>query len=195
MLDRTADAAGDVEVGRDPGAGLADLLVVRSPAGGGDHPRDAERAAEQLGQLQEVAESVGAAGPATGADHDPGGLEAAALVGLELLDRHDAGDQVGSAAISGRVLDDVGGPGVSAGVASTAWPATVKTAGRSSRTISSRAAPPTTWRVTLNGDSPLKDSTLAAIATPARAATWAITSVPRSVPPAITTTDFDRRAR
>ncbi len=73
-------------------------------------------------------------------------------------------------------------------MASTAWPATENTAGRWSRSISSSAAPPTTWRVTTNGASPWKDSTFAAIATPARAATWAISSLPRSVPAAITTT-------
>ena len=70
------------------------------------------------------------------------------------------------------------GPRVSAGLASTACPATVKTAGRWSRRISSITAPPTTWRVTTNGASPPKDTTLAAIATPSRAATWASTSVP-----------------
>ena len=41
VLDRAADAAGDVEVGRDPAPGLADLLVVRPPAERGDDPRDA----------------------------------------------------------------------------------------------------------------------------------------------------------
>ncbi len=77
----------------------------------------------------------------------------------------------------------------SAGLASTAWPATVKTAGRWWRFISSIAAPPTTWRVTTNGARPENDSTLAAIDAPERAATWAISSLPRSVPAAITTTE------
>src|SRR4029079_7545043 len=83
------------------------------------------------------------------------------------------------------------GPGWSAAVASTACPATVNTAGRDDSCISSSAAPPTTCRVTTNGDSPSKDSTFAAIATSARAATCAITSPPRGVPAAITTTDPD----
>src|SRR6478672_5033457 len=51
------------------------------------------------------------------------------------------------------------------------------------------AAPPTTCRVTTNGASPEKDSTLAANDAPERAATWAISSLPRSVPAAITTTE------
>ena len=76
-----------------------------------------------------------------------------------------------------------------AGVASSAWPAMVKTAGRWLSTISSRAAPPATWRVTTKGARPEKEMTLAAIATPARAPTWAISSMPRSVPAAITTTE------
>ena len=41
VLDRAADPARDVELGRDPAAGLADLLVVRPPARAGDHPGDA----------------------------------------------------------------------------------------------------------------------------------------------------------
>ena len=41
----------------------------------------------------------------------------------------------------------------------------------------------------MNGDRPSNDTTLAAIATPARAATWASTSMPRGVPAAVTTTD------
>ena len=51
-----------------------------------------------------------------------------------------------------------------AGCGSTAWPATVNTAGRPASSISSRAAPPTTWRVTTKGARPPNDSTLAAIA-------------------------------
>ena len=80
-------------------------------------------------------------------------------------------------------------PGSAAGSGSTAWPATVKTAGRCESRISSRAAPPTTCLVTTNGESPSKATTLAAMATPMRVATRAITSMPRLVPPAITTTE------
>ena len=63
----------------------------------------------------------------------------------------------------------------------------MKTAGRWWRFISSIAAPPTTWRVTTNGESPENDSTFAAMDAPERAATCAISSLPRSVPAAITT--------
>ena len=49
--------------------------------------------------------------------------------------------------------------------------------------------PPTTWRVTTKGARPPKDTTLAAIATPSRVATWASTSVSCGPPPAITTTE------
>src|SRR5229473_3216677 len=38
VLDGAADAAGQVELRGDLGAGLADLLPVRAPALGGDHP-------------------------------------------------------------------------------------------------------------------------------------------------------------
>src|SRR5712692_1127923 len=51
VLDGAADAAGQVELGGDLGAGLADLLLVRAPAFGGDHAGDADHAAEQLGEL------------------------------------------------------------------------------------------------------------------------------------------------
>ena len=64
----------------------------------------------------------------------------------------------------------------------------MNTAGRSSSTISSSTDPPTTCRVTENGDKPPNATTLAAIATPVRAARWASTSMPRGVPAAVTTT-------
>ena len=78
----------------------------------------------------------------------------------------------------------------SAGRASTAWPATLKIAGRCGSRISSSAEPPITCRVTTSGDRPWNDTTLAAIGTSSRAATWASTSLPRGVPAAVTTTDF-----
>ena len=42
VLDGAADAARDVEVRRDPAAGLADLLVVRAPAQRGHDAGDAQ---------------------------------------------------------------------------------------------------------------------------------------------------------
>jgi diguanylate cyclase (GGDEF)-like protein len=44
VLDGAADAAGDVDVGRDPASGLADLLVVRPPAEARHDPRYPEGA-------------------------------------------------------------------------------------------------------------------------------------------------------
>ena len=51
VLDGAGDAAGDVELGRDALAGLADLVGVGTPAVVGDDPGAADRAAEQAGQL------------------------------------------------------------------------------------------------------------------------------------------------
>ena len=51
VLDGAGDAAGDVELGRDALAGLADLVGVGAPAVVGDDPRAPDRAAEQAGQL------------------------------------------------------------------------------------------------------------------------------------------------
>ncbi len=70
VLDRAADAARDVQVGRDPQARLADLVGVRPPAGARHDPRAADRAAEQPGQLLEVAEPFGAADASPAADDD-----------------------------------------------------------------------------------------------------------------------------
>ena len=164
VLDGAADAAGDVELGGDPAAGLADLLVVGAPAGAGHDARDAEGGAEQLGQLEHVVEPVGAAGAAAGADHDPAPTSGRRTRRRSAwLGRDDAGDQVLGARSSGCARRPRPAPLTSAGLASTAWPATVNTAGRWCEAISSIAAPPTTWRVTTNGASPENDSTLAAI--------------------------------
>ena len=74
-----------------------------------------------------------------------------------------------AAATSGLNSCTVGVLGLPAGLASTACPATLNTAGRSSSRISSSTAPPTTCRVTTNG-LPGSATTFAAIATPSRAA-------------------------
>ena len=74
---------------------------------------------------------------------------------------------------------------MSAGCGSQACPATVSTAMPSSG-ISSIAAPPRTCRETTSGSVDSTATTLAAIATPSRQATWAMTSPPRGVPPATT---------
>ena len=61
VLDGAADAAGQVELRGDLGAGLADLLLVRAPALRGDHAGHPDHAAEQFGQLLERGEAVRAA--------------------------------------------------------------------------------------------------------------------------------------
>src|SRR6185503_2725708 len=70
VLDRPADAARDVEVGRDPGAGLPDLVPVRAPAGAGDHARDTDRPPQERRQLLERREALRSADTAaTANDH------------------------------------------------------------------------------------------------------------------------------
>src|SRR3989442_8517532 len=64
VLNRAADAAGDIEVGRDPCPGLADLVAVRPPAETRYSPRAADRAAEQRRQLLQRPDSLGTAHPA-----------------------------------------------------------------------------------------------------------------------------------
>ena len=58
VLRRAGDAARDVQVGRDLGPGLADLVRVRAPPGAGDHSRAADRAAQQAGQLLDDGEAL-----------------------------------------------------------------------------------------------------------------------------------------
>src|SRR5207253_5891871 len=70
VLDRTADPARDVEVRRDPGPGLADLVAVRPPAEAGHSPRAANRAAEQAGELLQGGEALGASHTSAPADDD-----------------------------------------------------------------------------------------------------------------------------
>ena len=72
VLDGAADAAGEVEVRRDAGARLADLLVVRAPAEARHDPRDADGGTEELGQLLDRSEALGAADPTPAADDDAG---------------------------------------------------------------------------------------------------------------------------
>ena len=70
VLGGAADAAGDVEVGRDLRAGLAHLVGVRAPAGHGHDARAADGRVQQPGQLLEHPEPVRRAHAAAAADHD-----------------------------------------------------------------------------------------------------------------------------
>ena len=76
-------------------AGLADLLVVRSPAEARHDARDAERPVEQVGELEQVAEAFGAAGASSGAHDDPRAGQRAGVAFLLDLGAHDPGQQVG----------------------------------------------------------------------------------------------------
>src|SRR5204863_3811160 len=77
VLDRTADAARDVEVRRDPRAGLANLVRVRAPAEIRDDARAADGPAQQGRERLEQFDSFLAPHSAAAADDDAGGVEAA----------------------------------------------------------------------------------------------------------------------
>ncbi len=70
VLRGAADPAGDVEVRRHLGTGLPHLLGVRTPAVTGDDARATDRAAEQLGELLQRRETLGAADAAATRDDD-----------------------------------------------------------------------------------------------------------------------------
>src|SRR2546430_17208389 len=85
VLNRTADPTRDVEVRRDPGPGLADLVAVWPPAEAGHRPRAANRAAEQAGELLQGGEALGAAHTSAPADYDPRRRERAfSGIGIDL---------------------------------------------------------------------------------------------------------------
>src|SRR5207245_10178943 len=70
VLDGTADAARDIEVGGDPRPGLPNLVGMRPPAEAGDGARAANRAAEQARQLLERGETFRTPDAPTSADDD-----------------------------------------------------------------------------------------------------------------------------
>ena len=125
VLDRAADAARDVEVRGDARPGLADLLGVRPPAQARRDARHADRGAEQLGQLVEHGERLGAAEPATATDDDLG-LRQRDLVRRGRLDRPTTRARRSAsamAALTGTTAA-AAAPAVGSGTA-TAWAATV----------------------------------------------------------------------
>src|SRR5579872_87684 len=69
VLGGTADAAGDVDLGRDLRARLPDLVRVGTPARHRDRARAADGGAQQLGQLLDHREALGRADPPA-ARHD-----------------------------------------------------------------------------------------------------------------------------
>src|SRR5581483_12041801 len=70
VLARARDTEGEVELRRDRPPALADLPLPREPAQVDRHPAPAQGGAEQVGQLLEQAETLGAADAATARD-DP----------------------------------------------------------------------------------------------------------------------------
>ena len=87
VLDRAGDADGDVQLGRDRLARLADLRRVRIPARVHDCTRGGHRAAERRRQLLDQREVLRAAEPAAAGDDHVGLLDRrAALLGVRLLD-------------------------------------------------------------------------------------------------------------
>jgi hypothetical protein len=93
VLDRAGDGDGDVELGGDDLAGLADLQIGGDHAGVGGGAAGPEGASEEVGQLLEDLE-VGALAHAAAAGHDDLGLGeggSAALGLLHALDLDAAG--------------------------------------------------------------------------------------------------------
>ena len=191
VLDRPADAAGDVQVGRDPRPGLADLLGVRPPAGRGHDARDARRSRQAARRARRAARSprrsrrrgrhrprrarrpARSPPPRPGRASDP---DAEVAIGEVRRERLDRGRRAPAPAAAG----------------ANACGATVsRRIGPSSRASSSRL-PPQRWRVTCHGSPGRTSVTLAARSRPRRAAAWARISAPRSLPVPITTAGDSR---
>src|SRR5438105_15374602 len=71
MLNRAADAAGDVELGGDPRSSLANLVGMRPPTQAGHGARTANRPAQIARELFERHESRGASDAAATANDNP----------------------------------------------------------------------------------------------------------------------------
>ena len=167
MLDRAADAAGDVELGRDLGcrSGRPARGAAASPAWSRPARRRARRRAARLSSIRSP-KPFGTAGSATGADHDPRRLERAGRSGSG--SETDTTRATRSASATGGLLDpEVAGPGRRRrrGRRRRGRRRSGSPGGRSS-SMSSSAAPPTTCRVTVERRAdPSTATTFAAIAT------------------------------
>jgi len=95
VLHAAADAAGDVELGADRGAGLADLMLVVDPARVHGGAAGADHAAERAGQLLDQREALARADPDASSDDDARALEVDALLLPHAVDQSD--DEVGVA--------------------------------------------------------------------------------------------------
>src|SRR5205814_2577464 len=95
VLDRTRDADGDVELGRDALPRLADLGRVRIPTGVDNRSRCSNSAAERLRELLHELEVLRPAEPATSGDDHLGLLERRPLaLGVRLLDHGRGGGEI-----------------------------------------------------------------------------------------------------
>ena len=93
VLDRSGDAARDVQLRRDAGAGLADLVGVVAPSVVGDRSRAADHAVEHGGELLERGEALGRADTAPATDDDRCGRQRDAGRPLDAIDHHAAGER------------------------------------------------------------------------------------------------------
>ena len=182
VLDGPGDAAGDVHGRGDPRAGLADLVGVVAPAVVGDGAGAPDDAAEQPGQLLERREAIGRADTAAAADDDRCGGERDPGLALDTIDDGAAGER--RVELDGAGARRPASAASSTAVASTAWTATVSSRTGASRAVSSSSEPPQRTRV--SGPSAEIVVQLATIGRSRRAAAWASTSLPRSVPGAST---------
>ena len=72
MLDGAGDATGEINVWRDSGAGLANLVGVVAPAVVGHGSRTADDSGEFSGEFLERRKTLGRANPSTSTNDDPG---------------------------------------------------------------------------------------------------------------------------
>ena len=79
VLDRYADAAGDVELRRNAGACLADLIAVRTPTVVRDRTTTSDNATEALCQCFKHLETFSRADTSTATDHHRCGCQRQAL--------------------------------------------------------------------------------------------------------------------
>src|SRR5699024_3832173 len=120
VLDRSGDSAGDVDVGGDAAAGLADLLGVRPPTQSRDNSGDAQGTAEVVDEFEDLGETVLRTDSAPGTDYGPGRGQSGRIIGGLDLGALDTGGQVCLGDGEFVVIDLGGGRGClfrSAGVA------------------------------------------------------------------------------
>ena len=189
-------AAGGVGLGRGAGPGLTHLIGVVAPSVVGDGARAPDDTTERRGELLQGGEAVGRADASATADNDRGGRQRDAGDPLDTVTHDGAGERF----VEHRhELDRNGVRSPSPGRASTAWSASVSTFTSAASDVRSSREPPQRTRTSSHPAAPTSappaappsaptstSMTLATIGRSSRAAAWAITSLPRSVPVART---------